>query len=151
MPSPPRPNTPKYQNGSKKATGKEGRKKVFLDRRSWEDQEGVTPHIIEQDCLGILSNSFFPPNSSFWQIPLPPSSLSPCPRSVSPSSFPHSLSPPSPGHSLSPSLSPSNFLFSLAASLCFSFSPFLHPLCLFLYPHTHHSHSGKVGNWKYLW
>lgn len=106
-------NMPKCQNGNRKATGKEGKGNVSPDRRSCCDQEGVTPHITEQNCLRIL---FSPRSQSFWWTPLPPSSLSPYPPlSFLPPS--HSLCPASSGHSL---LVSSKFLFfSSPASLYF--------------------------------
>lgn len=111
--------------GNRKATGKEGKGNVFPDRRSCSDQEGVTPHITEQNCLRIV---FSPRSQSFWWTPLPPSSLSPYPPlSFLPPS--HSLCPTSSGHSWSLS----KFLFfSFPASLYF-LSPLLSiPLSLSL-------------------
>lgn len=140
-------NTPKYHDGNRKATGKEGKRNVFLDKRSWGDQEGVTPHIIEQDSLQILSNSSFPPNSNpsgkfhysdhLW-VP-----VSPHPRSLLPS---HYLSPLSSGHSLSSSWSPSNFLFLLPSLFVLPPLSFPPPLPLFLYP-PHTNTFPTVGRW----
>lgn len=130
-------NMPKCQNGNRKATGKEGKGNVSPDR-SCSDQEGVTLHITEQNCLRILLS---PRSQSFWWTPLPPSSLSPYPPlSFLPPS--HSLCPASSGHSL---LASSRFLF-------FSSPTSLLPLPTSLHPSVSFSaHSGEVGDWKYSW
>ena len=112
--------------GNRKATGKEGKGNVFPDRRSCSDQEGVTPHITEQNCLRIV---FSPRSQSFWWTPLPHHPWVPIHLFLS--FLRPTPSAPLPQVTLGLFLS---FSFSPSQPLCTSSPHFSPSLCLFLCP-----------------